>query len=660
MVSRILFVLIIATCSSVSIVQGQWQNIAPGLIGSRFSSIGGAMEYKYGILLAGMNTLKLSTDDGVTWTNRSPGFGYIMDIDIFDANTFAITLEHEAYFTQDQGITWTTIHSGASGYYKAIKFLGAKNKIMIATESSGMFRTSDGGVTWVNVKFTEFPEDIVYFADGTPEGLIELFAYSDDFNGYGSLVHYSTDGGVTWLTNNGYTAYDTYSFAVDPSDHNRILVANEDSYATANNGFGEMFLSTDRGTSWKITYSAPIQSICGNVIFDACGKAYIQSQNGVMVSSDGGESWNPISGPGGLPDQRLLAITPNGKLFAADNNGSIYMTDVGQSISFSFSKFLLFETDTVALCENAVMRSFDMQAGRCRPVSVIKTEFVPPLPDYTLVTPITGPVTDTQRVDLLFKPSASGYRPSVFRITLDDNSVHDISLGGNGAFPRTLTLATRDLATDTIGGTVEVPISVVGLYDPEDIELVIRYDSGTLDYLGTSASDGTSFDLAGEAWGGRAKIRIPAAYVLSANPSGYARFFVYVDSTGSTPVTFDSLVVITPVSCLYLPTPATTSMIGTVSGCGAMQISNFVFHGSIPTLSIFPNPTMRDAVIATNLRGDAAVDVYDELGRRVLHTALTIIHPETPLGLGSLPPGTYLIRIGSQGVAVSAKLLIAR
>src|SRR5687768_13699115 len=69
---------------------GQWEIVAPNLIDPKgFNFSGGAMTYSAGRVWAVLTQkIWMSSDDGITWSDRTPPFvfGTPREIDFFDAN----------------------------------------------------------------------------------------------------------------------------------------------------------------------------------------------------------------------------------------------------------------------------------------------------------------------------------------------------------------------------------------------------------------------------------------------------------------------------------------------------------------------------------------------------------------------------------------------
>jgi len=232
-------------------------------------------------------------------------------------------------------------------------------------------------------------------------------------------------------------------------------------------------------------------------------------------------------------------------------------------------------------------------------------------------------------------------------LALDNGSSDTVALAGYvNILPRALTLSTADVNTDTVGGTVAVPITIEGLKRPENVELVLHYD-GSVDYLGSFSPSGVPLDVP-EPGTSRSIL-----YITGAMPdaiAGYSMFNVFNDSSTVAHASFNSLQVLTANSpCEYsAPIEAVTSTITAPSGCGAQTLSRLVHLGEMPELSVSPNPTTGVIWISSNAEiEDATIEVFDMLGMKQGEIARSKIsdHPlEVRLPSAS---GVYTIRIQS-------------
>lgn len=155
------------------------------------------------------------------------------------------------------------------------------NEFYIACDMSELFHTSDYGLNFDQVHFTEFGgghNSKVCFTNTS--GLLYSISYINDI---GTPV-LSNDNGVTWstLSGNPDPSEDTYTIHVDYNNPNRIII----SY------YGEIFYSSNSGTSFTSIHTAGTGNgnVVGGVLFDGTN-IYIGTNDGVLVSTNGGSTW---------------------------------------------------------------------------------------------------------------------------------------------------------------------------------------------------------------------------------------------------------------------------------------------------------------------------------------------------------------------------------
>ncbi|MFC4313436.1 CARDB domain-containing protein [Steroidobacter flavus] len=147
---------------------------------------------------------------------------------------------------------------------------------------------------------------------GPPGGIFhDVRASSSDANvfyaTYGSSVHGSTDGGVTWTTLRDF-ASQANTIAVDPTDGNRLYVAVIDD---------GLFRSDNRGQSF-VQVAAPGSGMWG--VGTNGATTYYAMQNQVYRSVDRGQSWSLMT-----PAMSPLAYTPS-KFIVDPQNGDVVYT----------------------------------------------------------------------------------------------------------------------------------------------------------------------------------------------------------------------------------------------------------------------------------------------------------------------------------------------
>ncbi|HYG49323.1 MAG TPA: hypothetical protein VD905_00395, partial [Flavobacteriales bacterium] len=156
------------------------------------------------------------------------------------------------------------------------------NEYYIACDMSELFHTTNLGVSYNQVDFNQFlggHNSRVCFTS-TP-GLLYSISYVNDI---GTPVK-STDNGLTWteLTGNPDPGEDTYYMYVNYNNPGSVVMAY----------YGEVFFSSDGGGSFTSIHTDGTGNGCvvGGAFFDGLN-IYLGTNEGVLVSTDGGTTWN--------------------------------------------------------------------------------------------------------------------------------------------------------------------------------------------------------------------------------------------------------------------------------------------------------------------------------------------------------------------------------
>ncbi|MCX6600968.1 MAG: T9SS type A sorting domain-containing protein [bacterium] len=189
------------------------------------------------------------------------------------------------------------------------------NIIYIGSASGGLWKTTNGGTSWVSltddlpslavgsVALDPTNPNVVYI--GTGEGAYNIDAV------YGAGILKSTDGGATWNTT-GMSWTQSQSRAI-----NKIVIhpsTPQTMWCATNiwSGGGGVYRTTDGGASWTRYLSGDAKDLVlhpdsANVLYAAIGYPWGGSSNGVYKSSDGGLTWTLRSSglPGGTSMGRM-------------------------------------------------------------------------------------------------------------------------------------------------------------------------------------------------------------------------------------------------------------------------------------------------------------------------------------------------------------------
>ncbi|MEL7145960.1 MAG: T9SS type A sorting domain-containing protein [Bacteroidota bacterium] len=255
--------------------------------------------------------------------------------------------------SMDNGRTWYSTELTGSrliGAYK-LKIHPTDPLILYVADVNGIFKTSDGGASWLN-KTTDIIPGLAFFYDieiqpGNPS---RMYASTD------KRIYFSQNAGESWVQS-AFTPLDApnrIELAVTPANPNYIYALCGGTWtATSNpsNGFSGIYRSTDAGLSFSLRSNSPdilSESRTGNgtrqqsrrnlaiaVSPTNANEVHVGSIN-CWKSLDGAQSWSNTSywveteaGAGNYTHADLLDLKFNtsSKLYCASDGGIFRSTD---------------------------------------------------------------------------------------------------------------------------------------------------------------------------------------------------------------------------------------------------------------------------------------------------------------------------------------------
>ncbi|HUX62051.1 MAG TPA: T9SS type A sorting domain-containing protein [Ignavibacteriaceae bacterium] len=270
-------------------------------------------------LYAGTNNgVFLSTDKGSTWSlvDSGPTGSEVSCFTVKDTIVFAGTLDRGVFISTDNGTSWSEINNGLNKIsVNALASIGSN--IFAGFVDAGIYRSHDNGTNWTAVN-TGLKEVVV--------NNLSLFGKTV-FAGTSWNLYFSTDQGSNWIPTELYGKGCNSLIVMD-----NILFAGGD-------GISEIYFSSDGGTSWKASLNLGLPEIyvtClatnGNdLIAGTKGVAPLGNftQGGVFISTDRGNSWKLA----GLKNIVITALANDGSIiYAGTDQGAVEVsTDNGLS-----------------------------------------------------------------------------------------------------------------------------------------------------------------------------------------------------------------------------------------------------------------------------------------------------------------------------------------
>ncbi len=232
------------------------------------------------------------------------------------------------------------------------------NIVYSGTTGGGVWRTGNGGTSWSPKMFNELSLAIggLGIAASNPN---KLYAATGEWTaGIGWPVDPVVTGVGVYQTSNGGTDWDLCApigsrncaaVAVDPTNPDRVFIAGERALHRSTNG----------GAAWDIPPGSAFgvfDGECSDVIIDPndVNRLYLGvHRDGVYRSTDGGNTWNPLSNgidTGAVADAPKIALGRNGthgsqfvavkmgdRIYTSINGGNTFtrQTDVGNPIWFT-------------------------------------------------------------------------------------------------------------------------------------------------------------------------------------------------------------------------------------------------------------------------------------------------------------------------------------
>ncbi len=346
----------------------KYRNIGPFRGGRSVSAtgvVGDPLTYYMGTTGGG---LWKTADAGQRWENISDGFfelGSVGAVAVSTSNpniVFCGMGEHAprgvmtsygdgVYKSTDAGKTWKKMGLENTQHISRIVvhptnpdvlWVAAQGALYGPTKERGIYKSTDGGLTWKNVLFVnELTGGVELSIDANyPEVLYAAMWHHQRkpnmviSGGEGSGLYKSVDGGESWFKiHNGLPEEKgKMAIAVSPANSNKVYALVE---SDSDKDQGGLFVSEDAGKSWNM--------VSGDNRLVQRAWYYIEvfadpnDENTVYVLSapalrslDGGKTWETLSGPHG--DYHDLWINPD------NSKNMVIADDGGAGISFNFGK----------------------------------------------------------------------------------------------------------------------------------------------------------------------------------------------------------------------------------------------------------------------------------------------------------------------------------
>jgi len=194
---------------------------------------------------------------------------------------------------------------------------------------SGLWKTTDGGVNWINVSGKAFKTGSVGAVAVSQSDPNVVYAGMGESNPRGDItpgdgVYKSTDGGKTWTNVGLKNTHFISTIVIDPKNPDIVYVAAQ-GHIFANNTQGGVYKTTDGGKTWKKVLYVNDKTGAADLVMDPLNSRILYAAmwqvyrhawklssggpgSGLYKSTDGGNTWTKISANPGYPKGTLGKI----------------------------------------------------------------------------------------------------------------------------------------------------------------------------------------------------------------------------------------------------------------------------------------------------------------------------------------------------------------
>jgi N-acetylneuraminic acid mutarotase/photosystem II stability/assembly factor-like uncharacterized protein len=198
------------------------------------------------------NGVLKSTDGGISWTSVTPYNFSVLSLAIDPNNTQTVYAgaDGSIYKTTTGGAAWTHIFSGNNR--KGLAIDPTNSQTIYVGGYGSIFKTIDGGATWTTLNIVppylganSVVGSVIITIDSPPPDIISLAIDPTNtqtvYAGTSAGVYKTTDGGTSWVAvNSGLTDWHVQSLAID---HSHTIYAGTS---------GGLFKTTNGGATWKV------------------------------------------------------------------------------------------------------------------------------------------------------------------------------------------------------------------------------------------------------------------------------------------------------------------------------------------------------------------------------------------------------------------------
>jgi len=253
----------------------------------------------------------LNTSAGqLTWTTAGPDTGKVTVVrfDPLAPNVvWAGTIGHGVFRSTDGGVTWSAMNNGLNPGAVGAIVIDPNNSANMWTGHYNIWRSTDGGNHWIASEEGLLPgASLITSMVVDPSHPSNLFVGTTrEIVNQSAGVQKSTNGGENWFDSGsaGLSTKDIFALAIDRLNPSTLFAG-----GLPDALHRPMFKSTDGGTTWFSVSSGLLGETIDAIAIDPLdGARLFAAQAGnLMKTNDGGSSWAPDGA--GVPSSCCTAI----------------------------------------------------------------------------------------------------------------------------------------------------------------------------------------------------------------------------------------------------------------------------------------------------------------------------------------------------------------